>query len=117
MLRGTKLPANRPAATILGSTRASRADRDHSPGNAYRATKFGQFEQRVQDAAPLRHASVDERENEPINDIRADDLPRREGFTQVESCLVHPLDRSPRAATRQAIVAVANPSRRRPMPE
>lgn len=73
MVRGTKLPANRTAAEMRGSTTASRVPMEITPPEPDRAADVAQRKQGVEGGLPFRDRPVHQREDEP-DDLAGDRL-------------------------------------------
>jgi hypothetical protein len=75
MARGTKLPANRTGGRDARlDHRQPDADGDHSSRVPDRAADLGQRKEGVQGGPPFRDRLVDQREDEPVDDLVADRL-------------------------------------------
>lgn len=98
---GTKLPAKRPAATMRGSTAASRTPMAVTPPEIPAAGHFGQREQGVEDCLPLRNGLLDQRKDEPVDDVLVRPLPGPDRLTQLGTRLLDSCDARPVAAPGQ----------------
>ncbi|UUT36385.1 hypothetical protein [Microbacterium elymi] len=64
------------------------ADADHSAGVSDRAADLGQCERRVQERPPFGNGLVDQREDEPVDDVARDRFAGRERAPQVGAGVV-----------------------------
>lgn len=69
------------------------ADRDHTAGTGDRSGDPGQREERVDGRAQLGDGLVDERQDQPVDDVGGNGLARGEGGAEVGTGAVH--DRQP----------------------